>query len=159
KKAEDLGKKTDGELARLLCDDPNPYKQRTALRLLSERKNVGKEIVADLLKSAENEDGVKALHAVWGLLAVDRFGTKGDRRNINRTDDRVRAWLVRFLAEAETEKKPDRISPAQGLWFGLLVQPETSSAVRLELASAALRLGDDDGTPFLTRGLLTHKED
>src|SRR5262249_55911084 len=70
-KDEDLGGKTAAELTKLL-DDPNPYRARTALRLLREHRDrpeymtLSADVLADLV--TEHRKGVRDL---WVAQALD----------------------------------------------------------------------------------------
>src|SRR5262249_17957786 len=66
KKAEDLGKKTDVELMKLLEHD-NPYHYRTALRLISQRKEFSHESVQALLSETLVRCKIRGIWAAYGM--------------------------------------------------------------------------------------------
>jgi putative membrane-bound dehydrogenase-like protein len=145
--AEDLGKKSFAELLALL-DDPNPYRYRTALRLLAERKRVSEaEKLAAL--NAPVADPLRKLWALKGLgidpLPLDwkAFATPA-----------LRGFAVRFAGEnaAVTDDYIGRVLVP-------LAEGEASPAVRRELASAAIHLADGHDTRALLHALMGHAED
>jgi putative membrane-bound dehydrogenase-like protein len=142
KKAEDLGKKTDKELARLVSDD-NPYFSRTATRLLRERglREAPAEVLANSLAD---------LRCLWASAAADP--TSRWLPEAGRLPTAIRAWQVRFLSEA------DRFSAFELRRLVELAREESAPEVQLELASAALRVGKRENTGPLLRVLLEHKQ-
>jgi putative membrane-bound dehydrogenase-like protein len=147
RRAEDLGKKSFAELLALL-DDPNPYRYRTALRLLAERKYLSDEEkrvalaapVAQPLRKlwALKGMGIDPLPASWTTFAAPE----------------VREFAVRFAGEntgITNSYIRDVLTP--------LAERDESPAVRRELASAAIRLATAHDTRPLLHALMRHAED
>jgi putative membrane-bound dehydrogenase-like protein len=155
KKAEDLGALPVSGLIPLLIDK-NPWRARTAARLLAERR---KELTARDVNNMRGQATYFQLPALWALHAtghldeklsagfLDQF--KGEERN----EPALRGWAIRLLGESG--------SLSEGMLKKLtgLAAAEQSAAVRLELASTALQLGKSQDTLPLLRTLLAHKED
>jgi putative membrane-bound dehydrogenase-like protein len=144
---EDLGKRTFVDLLKVV-DDPNPYRYRTALRLLSERQS---------LSPAEQETALKApivdpLRKLWALKCL---GVEPSPLDVIKIENpAVRAFAVRFAAESAAAHNLEFAAP-----LSTFAERETSPAVRRELACAAIRLGDKQKTTQLLHGLLKHVED
>ncbi|AWM39984.1 Cytochrome c [Gemmata obscuriglobus] len=163
KKAEDLGKKSTAELAKLL-DDNGPYHWRTALRLLGERLNDTSERAQCLKAMAESSGhgGRSLLIYTYITNIMDRESAEATLKNAKRllnvlkadgktVDAAALGFMVRGLADAGLSG--DAISFLTDL--GNQVPPRA----RRELASAAVRLGDNHDVAPLLRALLAHKED
>ena len=95
KKAEDLGKKTDVEIANLARENANPWSYRTALRLLFERRgsmNPGRVTQFGVLlgRAGGPLDPASQLHDFW---AMNVFMTAGSPQNYD--NPAVRAWAVK----------------------------------------------------------------
>jgi putative membrane-bound dehydrogenase-like protein len=160
KKPEDLGKKNYDELLKLVHDD-NPYTARTALRLIGEQgeypPNSFDKVLRDQLRGRDER-------AVWASLAWigpaplmggDGFeeATRAAKGESATAKEAFRAWLVRGFAE-----RPDIMEDVLPL-FTALAKTEASPQVRLELTSAALRLGKKRDVTSLLHALMRHKED
>jgi putative membrane-bound dehydrogenase-like protein len=142
RKAEDLGTRTDKELATLVTAD-NPYLSRTALRLLRERglKEAPAEVLANSLAD---------IRCLWACAAADP--TSRWIPEAGRLPTAIRAWQVRFLSEA------DKFSAFEFRRLAELAREDSAPEVQLELASAALRVGKSENTGPLLRALLEHKQ-
>ncbi len=146
----DLSKKSSKELVELLAND-NPWWYRTASRLLGERRD--KSVVPAIEKmlfSSENE--VLALRALWALYRIGGFNEDIAGRALEHQSPWVRAWAIRLLGEANhvSDKMLTRLTK--------LAQSEQAPEVRLQVASTAQRLKDQDVVPLL-HNLMTHKKD
>src|SRR5262249_3762578 len=120
---------------------------RTALRLLSERRDQVRTDIEGLKRAATDGD----LRAQWLLnLLTDHVP---DTVPVLSKSAVVRVWQVRALGETtrSTAKLPYALAG--------LPKTEAAAAVRLELASAALRMGDRLDTTPLVQALLLRKED
>ncbi|HEX5272442.1 MAG TPA: PVC-type heme-binding CxxCH protein, partial [Gemmataceae bacterium] len=150
KKAEDFGKKTDVELAKCVFDD-NPYVSRTATRLLREHKKPLSNAVALILGAPLKKD-LRSLR-LMGLFLPDRPGPVTLTQLFDSPDAAYRAALVRLATDEDLFRLPtlDELVP--------LARAEKSPAVRLEFASAALRISDEASALKLLQALLEHKED
>jgi putative membrane-bound dehydrogenase-like protein len=152
KKAEDLGKRTGDALLSLLTD-PNPYRYRTALRLLAECKDPGAEGV--LGNNVINKGA--SLHNLWGLHAIGSeyalyalgLAEKWDR--VTTTSHRLLPWSIRFAAEH------GRSNPEAERLLIKLATLTTDPVDRLALACAAQRLTGN--SLDLLHALMQHKED
>jgi putative membrane-bound dehydrogenase-like protein len=155
RKAEDLGARTVAELIPLL-GDPNPWRARTAARLLAERR---RGLTDRDVNNLRGEVTCSLLPALWALYStghldekraagfLDQFQAEG------RNAPALRGWTVRLLGES------GGVSGAMLERLTGLAAKERSAAVRLELAGAALRLGKSSATSPLLRALMGHKED
>ncbi|HEY2783842.1 MAG TPA: PVC-type heme-binding CxxCH protein [Fimbriiglobus sp.] len=134
-KIEDLGRRSDVDLARIVAEEKDPYRYRQALRLLYDR-NVDSAAVRDVVaKAKRTDDTVSQLRAGWIQQAArihdPNFASKYPA---------VRAAAVRSL---RGDAKED--------WTGM-PDPlfEQDATVRRELAILALRAaGNRDVTPLL----------
>src|SRR5262245_34762022 len=158
KKPEDLGKKTDKELA-VMWKDTNPYRFRTAMRLLSERYRSGDfdgEVGAvTRTQVQENHENPRALWprtaAVHDFVVTSR--TVEDY--IQEKSPVLRAWAIRMFGERFYEKDVTEAIVMAAKYAAT----ESDPSVRRELASAAIRLSEKhDVTPIL-RALMARKED
>jgi putative membrane-bound dehydrogenase-like protein len=153
KKAEDLGKMSAEELL-ALRNDPNPYRYRTALRLLSTldrptRAKLGSPLVTS---DAPIRD--------WWALEYLGSGEPPDVTTAGQLDgDWSREtstavdWLVRVIG------KSNLIDEGVMGTLSKAAEQSKSASLRRELASAAIHLADKrDVTPVL-RALMTRKED
>ncbi len=155
KKPEDLGKKTDKELIKLLEGD-TPYHSRTALRLLGERASADDEAV--WRKLDEIYPHFMWLHAAtqtkrYQAVFTDNIhNTKGFLRETTRSSV-YQAVMVRTVSQREGLKAETINAMAK------VAQEIESAAVRRELASAAIRLSDKHDVTPLVRALMARKED
>lgn len=170
KKAEDLGKLSAKELiGGVLLTADNPYRYRTALRLLAERQMKLTEVDRDSARSLTALGAADPHVRLRGLWASQVAGGLGDVRYtedgfLDSRPAALRAWTARFAGFGDP-----RMRSAEAPWkktvadrLGHLVEQvkkDNSPAVRRELASAAIGLADSmDVTPLL-RALMAHKED
>jgi putative membrane-bound dehydrogenase-like protein len=159
KKAEDLGKKTEAELVRLL-DDPNPYVYRTALRLLGEPREKHEAAIVPLLARGVLAGNVRSL---WAIHAGERAKARREKAPYDEPLNTLlagapwgpayRVWLVRFLGEA------DQVTPEGLSGLETLAAREAAPEVRLQLASTALRLAGKHDTGPILHNLLQYPED
>ncbi len=152
KKAEDLGKKTPAELLKLI-DDADPYRYRTALRLLSGLSKEDRMAVGQPLVEKGNKMELRELWAAHHLTKSLTVGGDGAGSNPGPTTDPRLDWLVRSIHHAD-EVTDDAISVmVEG------AKKAGSATLRRELASAALRLSDKHDVTPLLRALMARKED
>ncbi len=152
KKAADLGKNSDVDLAKCVFDD-NPYVSRTASRLLKERdleKRLSREALQPLTQSITRD-----LRSLW-MISVslpERPSEKDFARLFESPEPAYRATLVRIAGEGLVFRDDTFTSWAK------LARAEKSASVRLEFASAAQRIDDRLIALALIHALLQHKED
>jgi putative membrane-bound dehydrogenase-like protein len=155
KKAEDLGALPVRELI-LLLGDKNPWRARTAARLLAERQ---KELTDRDVNNLRGGVTYFLLPALWSLYSTGRFDEKlasgflDQFQREERNEPALRGWTIRLLGESGA------LSEAMLKRLTALATTERSAQVRLELASTALRLGTTTDTLPLLRALMGHKED
>ncbi|HYH67901.1 MAG TPA: PVC-type heme-binding CxxCH protein [Urbifossiella sp.] len=150
----DLSKLSERELV-ALQKHPNEWQVRTARRLLQERA-AGPNARARLkgaqgaLSEMIGREPLTAhrLRGLWGLHAIGGLGRQYLLVLGAGSDEHVRAWAVRLLADSPTP-------PAD--WFAEHAVAERSPVVRLELASALQRLRTDQRWK-LAGSLLTHAD-
>jgi putative membrane-bound dehydrogenase-like protein len=138
------------ELARLLFHS-NEWVARRARMLLQER-GPDEEVALVLRAIAREQDGERALRALWGLHALAALDEALGRELLGAPDEHVRAWSVRCLVERK------RASPAVLARLGELAASELSPLVRLALASALQRLPAEN-RHGVARGLVARAED
>lgn len=145
----DLAKKSSKELVELLKNDV-PYQYRTALRLLSERRD--KSVIGDLQQLIESKEPLHALRGLWGLYAVGGFDEAAANAALKHDDLWMRYWSIRFAGESGKVSTPllDR--------FAALAKSDPAPQVRLQLASTCQQLKKQDVLPILQK-LMTHKDD
>jgi putative membrane-bound dehydrogenase-like protein len=168
KKAEDLGQKTDEELAKLVLEDDNPYRIRQALRLLDVRTHpVGESIppfpakLIEIVQAAlKGNDSKHQVRGMWLMAAIPVSIPQFKNEN-----PLVRSWSARFAAPY-TGAVPPELSNAlleqqkkDLLAIGKLAGGERNPTVRRELASMAIRFASAYDVSPLLRALLSHKED
>jgi putative membrane-bound dehydrogenase-like protein len=165
KTAEDLGKKTDLELVKLLAD-PNPYVYRTAHRLFGERGTKKRDdqatsmLYAGQFRSdlrflwAEYAMGRMSLHdeEVWRLSAESIFHMRKPYSDVT-WSSQYRTWFLRFLGESEGATET-ALTP-----LVKLAREEDAPEARLQIASTAIGLGSKHNTTALLHALMEHKED
>jgi putative heme-binding domain-containing protein len=145
-----LSKKTPAELVGLLSND-NPYQYRTALRRLHERQDPSVALaLRELALKSEREE--MALRGLWGLYAVEAFDEATGLRLLEHRSPWMRSWAVRLLGE------PGKVSAKVLQRFEELAAKDAAPEVRLQLASTAQRLKDQDTRPLL-QNLMKRKED
>src|SRR5262249_54713191 len=137
----DLARKTSQELVALLRNN-NPWWHRTALRLLSERRD---RSVAPLLRdlALQSPDERISLRALWGVYGVGAFDEPLAEQTLGHKSPWVRSWTVRLLGEAGqvSDKLLSRLVE--------IAREEQAPEVRLQLASTAQRLTRQDTLPLL----------
>jgi putative membrane-bound dehydrogenase-like protein len=154
KKAEDLGKKSLPDLAKLV-GSKDPYTYRTALRLLAQAP--GDKTGLHNSEAISLESAGSVWRFFWAVRAVEGFGpraaaaVRADVPQIKRFADRNEA-LVRTLWES------GHVTPETVKAFAAMAGFSPPGA-RRELASAALRLADKHDVTPLVRALLARKED
>jgi putative membrane-bound dehydrogenase-like protein len=158
KKAEDLGAKSDEDLARTVIDDENPYRYRQALRLIHERKLAQAKVPAQPFhavipgtpekehaiaiqgyKSDKGEVRVRAAwldHAIFVGVPLEAASALLDR-----------AWAVRFYAGPERKAVQE------------LARTEKSVDVRREMASLAVSDREYPEALPIVHALMEHPED
>jgi putative membrane-bound dehydrogenase-like protein len=162
KKAEDLGTKSDEELAKIAVADRNPWRYRQAMRMLQERTvrqarahagpefpDKAWEIVKDELESDKAQTRLRAL---WVSNAIHVHSHPAPLKD---SDQAVRAWAFRLgyidpYTPGSTILKPP---PAE------LASAEKSPVVRRELTSAILLKERRLNTLPLVHALMEKKED
>jgi putative membrane-bound dehydrogenase-like protein len=164
KKAEDLSKKSDAELQKLLLEDHNPWVYRSALRLLNERQaeSQRKDIMSRIPRpmkrdeifqaadnAAESTDPAKGLRGVW-LTSI--YATDVDFTN-SKLIPEVRAAKLRLLSNTTNFNAPPGFNGFSN------VATEKSILVRRELASFAARHPESNFVPEILKGLMSHTED
>ncbi|GIW78665.1 MAG: hypothetical protein KatS3mg105_0472 [Gemmatales bacterium] len=145
----DLAKRSSKQLVELLKND-NPWWYRTALRLLKERQD--KSVRDELLELAHHKKAALALRGVWGLFAIGAFDEKVAFRLLEHPSPWVRSWAIRLAGEA------GRVSDKMLARLTDLAATENAAEVRLQLASTAGRLTEQDTIPLL-QNLMNRKED
>jgi putative membrane-bound dehydrogenase-like protein len=146
RKAEDLGKKTNAEL-RVLVGSDNPYINRTALRLLQERRGGGGRVV----RLFAPLDSGAALRETWLMNAAEPWVDGATSMVFG--EGMQRRWNIRAAAESP------EVTAKTLFLLTTLARTEADPSIRLELACAALRLGSRLDTKSLLHVLLQHKED
>ena len=156
KKPADLGKLSNVELAKLVVDDPDPYRYRQAHRLLAQRcapaGDAPPPFPSQELSVAQaglsSGDATKALRATWLMTAI-----RVHAPNLKHEAATVRAWGARAVDPHDTAAAAEIKAATE------LAATEANPVVRRELASAALRLADKHDVAPLLRALLTHEGD
>jgi putative membrane-bound dehydrogenase-like protein len=154
KKAEDLGKKSRKELVELLAKAATPYQRRTALRLLGEQVDDGKDGSPFQMIESDN------LYTLYAVLQHEK--------------------KVRLFAEVLADTKTFPVSPPKHVHeyaaiirsvsqieltdpmiasLAVVAKEFDDVVIRRELASAAIRLADKHDVSQLVRALLAHKVD
>lgn len=138
-----LAKLNDNELIDLLSVKDGP-RANSARRILQERftqqkltKDASdrlKKEFASLLSAAGTPQTTKTLQYMWTLHAIGELKKLDLRKVLTSTDDTVRGWMVRLALEEKS------ISPAVVSVLAQLAKQDSSSYVRLQLASGLQRL-------------------
>jgi len=152
KKAEDLASRDRGTLTRIALDDANPWRYRTALRLIGEQVQPKSGLVIKenaLIRSAYVNGSVPRAAEFEadnqsGLIRqlVGGFPVTAD----------TLAVVVRALANAP-ELRPEHMRAL------LELGSTADTPVRRELASAAIQLGKSKDVGSLIKTLLAHQAD
>src|SRR5262249_13018129 len=141
---------TSQELVELLKNN-NPWWYRTALRLLGERRD--RTMAPQLERLAlESKDDAHCLRGLWGLYAVGAFDEAFAAKTLGRPSPWVRSGTVRLLGE--TGQVSDKILAR----LAELAEKDEAPEVRLQLASTAQQLTQQDTLPLLHK-LMGHKKD
>jgi putative membrane-bound dehydrogenase-like protein len=160
KKAEDLSKRDARGMIALLRD-ANPYRARTALRLLGERKGDNEFRTHALLELAGGDKPEWLARNLWAAGQLGVFDGQSEelfKRDVNAVNERKdltpvqRTWMVRQFGEAG--RCPEHVL-AQ---LTKLAQTESAAEVRSQLASTARQLSDQHDTRSLLHALMRHKE-
>jgi putative membrane-bound dehydrogenase-like protein len=170
KKAEDLGKKSDIDLVNLLIESSeNPYVYRTALRLLSERRDkldpAARQRLGTLAATGAADAHLR-LRGLWGAMSV------GGMEEERYTDDglledrstAMKTWTIRFAGESDPhllKRDPlwDKVNAHKLDQFVHLAKTTEAAELRLQLASTARRLAKTHEVGPLLHALLGRKED
>jgi putative membrane-bound dehydrogenase-like protein len=133
----DLAKLSNRDLAKLQCDGHRLAAQ--ARRLLHERATSGDDMseaneVLRMRLVSTDEPANYPLRACWGLHAIGRLSDVDLRWMLGHTDEHVRTWGVRFLADRPITDANTRQLLEQ------LAEHEQSGLVLTYLASALQRL-------------------
>jgi putative membrane-bound dehydrogenase-like protein len=150
-----LATQSDSDLIRLQLH-PNEWYARHARRVLQERARAPgdtKKLTAEILGLYNVQPDVpRKLRLMFALHAVGADSEPWLKSQIVASDDHIRSWAVRFLAESETEW-PSLID-----LFTQLAATDPSPTVRLYLASSLQRAPTGLRMP-LAAALLEHDED
>jgi putative membrane-bound dehydrogenase-like protein len=153
----DLSNFTDGELLSLL-ENKNQWYARTARRILQERAATGRlakntrAILESNVLSLANEP--HSLSALWALHVTGGIDPKiTDQLLSKNAGDYLRAWAIRLAFE-----RPSNREHIERFQSGELWRLESSAIARLELASAAQRVGPDERV-IIASGLSYHGDD
>jgi putative membrane-bound dehydrogenase-like protein len=176
KKAEDLGKKTDRELMGVLMEE-NPYRYRTAMRLIAERGDKFDRGNEPKIKAEQMDEWTIPQRFVIRSKAY--YGTNffSDSRKLSDEDfTRQVATRIADMSTGETVEKGKGPASMALRWlvreaaeysdldpritvrvFPLIASDAVSPGLRSELASAAIRIKVN--TQPLVRALLGRRED
>jgi putative membrane-bound dehydrogenase-like protein len=148
--ADDLARKSSADLVSLLKGN-DPWSYRTALRLLSERKDASiAEQLRDLVRTGGDEQ--TGLRALWALHGAGSFDDSTANDLLKHPSVWIRAWTIRLLAGHGHVP-----SSLMGEFVQLAVG-DKSADVRLQLAASAQQLPSADAVPIL-HALMEHVED
>jgi len=151
----DLRRQSDGELVKQQLN-VNDWYVRHGRRILQERGAAGKldpKTHVDLARIIrENDDETRRLRALWTLHATGGLSEPTVQELLADRDGYVRAWTIQLWLE---NHKPFQEFSRK---LAEMARNDTSTVVRLYLASAAQRLPLDDRWSIL-QGLVTHSED
>src|SRR5262249_3343253 len=92
------------------------------------------------------------LRGLWGLYAVGAFDESLADKCLNHKSPWVRSWAIRLLGEA------GKVSAKMLQRIEELAEKDSAPDVRLQLASTAQRLSQQDTLPLI-HNLMRHKED
>jgi putative membrane-bound dehydrogenase-like protein len=150
----DLRKMSNIELGELHVAT-NEWLVRHARRILHERHVAGQDMrdVQGLLRKQFklSSSTVQRLRAMWTLKLIGGLSEQELVRQLSSEDEHVRRWAVRLLVEMGPTLSDARAELAK------LAQSESSSTVRLALASAVQRFALADRAPILS-GLLSQND-
>ncbi|TMQ33421.1 MAG: c-type cytochrome, partial [Planctomycetota bacterium] len=150
----DIAALSDRELVACLLHK-NDWHVQHARRVFQERSLSGKldpETHGRLWKILDdNPDITRKLRALWALHATGGLGESRLLALTNHAHEAVRAWAVQLLLDKET-------SAAVRLRLAEMAARDESAFVRLYLASGLQRLRESERWP-IAEGLLRHAED
>ncbi|MDX2245951.1 MAG: DUF6807 family protein [Bacteroidia bacterium] len=152
---DDLNTFTDEELADLQTRNSEWHARRARL-ILQNRAQKGKMAVGALKKLQDiylkNNNADWRLRAMWALSVTGNFSEKEQTAALSDKDPYIRAWAVQMLCEDH--------SPSTEILekFEKMAEDESSPAVRLYLAAALQRLGNNSRWE-IAENLLHHAED
>ena len=158
KKAEDLGKKSQTELMKLVMTEMDPYLHRTALRMVGALSEVELKAAArGLDRETASRKDMRYLQLIasadaYEKVRLDNKAVPEDSQfDVFKPDEL--AFFVRMFpgAKAIDEEMLRAASRMASLTKAV--------AVRRELASAAIRLADKHDVTLLVRALMSRKED
>ncbi|MDW8221431.1 MAG: c-type cytochrome [Gemmatales bacterium] len=151
---KDMALLSPRHLADAAVYEDNPYRYRTALRLLAERRSGLDAQTINYLRSIalDPKQGLRSLRALWALHALGALDQGTRHRLLGHPYPAVRAWSIRFIGEQPTWDDHDLKALAQ------LSTTENEAPVRLELACALRRITHPSALLVL-QTLLLRKED
>jgi putative membrane-bound dehydrogenase-like protein len=163
KKAEDLGKKTDGELAKIVLEDENPCRVRQSLLLLDHRTgqigDTPPQFPEALFKVAQTALASKQpVQQVRAKLLMTSIHVYLQEPELAHNNPLVRAIAAREL-DLTVIAGPPGVQEKENEKATKLATKEANPAVRRELASAAIRNVNQPYVTSLVHGLMSHKED
>jgi putative heme-binding domain-containing protein len=133
----DVAKLSDAELVELQTH-ANDWYVRQARRVLQERAAAGRDMTAAraaLLTTFNSASDVRLkLRAMWALYGIGAIDEAWLLEQLTHTEEHVRVWAVRLLADREELSSPAIRKLEQ------LAKREPSGLVRLHLASALQRM-------------------
>ncbi|MGL6096158.1 MAG: DUF7133 domain-containing protein, partial [Fimbriiglobus sp.] len=158
KKAEDLGKKTEEELAEM-SHEADPYRFRTALRLLADRP-VEKTAVAIQVPYQADPTLPLRLRTIWTMASMsDRLTTQWTPKRSSKEEQPTASDILRLEWLCRSLKSSTLVSPEvlENIASGRMAA--AAPTVRRELASTALRLADSHDVRRLLHALMQRQED
>jgi putative membrane-bound dehydrogenase-like protein len=156
KKPEDMASLSDERLANIVTNEANPWRYRTALRLLTERWDLFNpqyhpNVPPGIFQSGA--EGLQSKNAQKRLRSALLLSTAGQAPDIAQTDPVVRRLNVRDF-------RPTEKFDSQSLkTLTKAAETETEPTIRREIASSARFLGKDASAIPLFHALMQHKED
>ena len=151
----DLAKKSDAQLVDLQLSKSNWHARRARI-ILQNRANKGELDAAAvskaraLLKNHKNED--IRLRALWTLHVTNNLSSDELIQLTKDKEQYIRGWAIQFMVE---DAYPSKIGLDA---LTTLAKSESSPVVRLYLASALQRIGEDDRWA-IAASLVKYKED
>ena len=151
----DLAKCDDLELVQFQVH-ANDWYVRQSRRLLQERSATGRDMtdtkraLHDLFEN--NADVTRKLRAMWCLYVIGAAKPSWLIDKLENADEHVRLWAVRLLTDLGT------VNPQVAARFAKLARTESSTLVRLFLASALQRMPVETRWDVAT-GLVSHADD
>jgi putative membrane-bound dehydrogenase-like protein len=163
KKAEDLGQKSFADLVQIVerpvPDDENPYRYRTALRLIAERTQRAAEKLPKELGRGNNHS--RKTRQVWTDCATGATNQQGPIYDLGiawtGSSDEALAWQIRATGDS-SQPTNNHVRELEHIASGGRLTSRPAS-VRAELASAAIRLGRTEDTRNLVHLLFEFNED